>query len=548
MTEELKFELDIDQELSEIPPEYQDIFRQTIMQELAESEKDRTDTDILHYLRQRRDHFKRGGFIRPDGRPGLVTLDPETIYEQALPQLARNSLGKQDETAARKRTLIKLGAFVGLGLLLLILVFRGRAKRESEQELISNTPVATEVAEGDSLNEAPPLPEITDVEDSLQTIGNLGGALTIGRPSAIEITYGRSEETIALAIDPSKPTPKGELRFNESTMLSDNPVAVWLFGTVLNYAIGLPDSLVRNLETGDRLTISTDTGAALRFVVTESQQGTSYETGRILSQNRLGLTLFSLPAEAEDDVAYVFASYDFTGETGEAQPTYQLEEQISLTGGGSLAIEDVHIGHDISGNINVVVAGSATELPGEQTILLSLAAGGEQTATQQIVLNDSDDWQASFSLSDTPPGVPLLAELRLLPGNVLSEDSLVLVVLGEIPQLLEQVTFDFNAAWWDETQMQVIVTGALTNTGTTPVYLPPDFIQIPIEGGDAYESSAQVTPSLPRQVSPSLPFLINPGETVGITVTFLPPNSSIRLIVNADLWEITNIPLEMSAP
>ena len=544
----MNLELDIDQELSEIPPEYQDIFRQTIMQELAESEKDRTDTDILHYLRQRRDHFKRGGFIRPDGRPGSVTLNPETMYEQALPQLARNSLGKQDETAERKRTLIKLGAFVGLGLLLLIMVFRGRAERESEVELVADEPLATEVAEAEPINEAPPLPEITDVEDSLQTIGNLGGALTIGRPSAIEITYGRTEETIALAIDPSKATPKGELRFNESTMLSDNPVAVWLFGTVLNYAIGLPDSLVRNLETEDRLTISTDTGATLHFVVTESRQGASYEAGRILSQNRLGLTLFSLPAGAEDDVAYVFASYDFTDETGEDQPTYQLEEAMPLSGGGRLMIKAAHIGHDIDGNITVAIEGSATDIPGEQTLLLSLAAGSEQSATQQIVLNESQDWQAVFTLPNTITGLPLLAELRLLPGNVLPEDSLVIVALGEVPQLLEQVRFDLTTAWWEEARTQVIVTGVFTNTGTTSVYLSPDIIQIPTEGGDAYEPSGQVTPNLSWQVSPPLPFLINPGETVGITVTFLPQNPSLRFIINADLWEIANIPFEVAAP
>ena len=80
-------EINLDQELSEIPPEYQDAFRQTIEQELADTEQNRTDTDILTYMRQRRDDFKRGSFIRPDGRPGMVALNPETMYEQALPEL-----------------------------------------------------------------------------------------------------------------------------------------------------------------------------------------------------------------------------------------------------------------------------------------------------------------------------------------------------------------------------------------------------------------------------------------------------------------------------
>jgi hypothetical protein len=202
-----------------------------------------------------------------------------------------------------------------------------------------------------------PLPEISGVDDSLQTIGSLGGALTIGRPSAIELTYGRTEETIALAIDPSKPTPKGELRYNEATMLSDNPVAVWLFGTVLNYAIGIPDSMVRNLEPGDRIALGTDTGASLRFVVAETGQGANYEAGRLLSQNRLGLTLFALPAIAEDDVAFAFANYDVASEEGQGQVVYEVGEPFALSAGGDLQVSTVQFSHTADGSIRIVIEG-----------------------------------------------------------------------------------------------------------------------------------------------------------------------------------------------
>ena len=121
--------LDIQQELSEIPPEYQDAFRRAIGQELAETEQNRTDTDILAYLRRRRDDFKQGSFIRPDGRPGMVALSPEMMYEQALPQLVQSSLGEPDRTTERRRTLIKLGVFAGLAVLLFIVALRGRAQR-----------------------------------------------------------------------------------------------------------------------------------------------------------------------------------------------------------------------------------------------------------------------------------------------------------------------------------------------------------------------------------------------------------------------------------
>ncbi|WP_420640522.1 hypothetical protein [Candidatus Leptofilum sp.] len=529
-------ELDIEQELSEIPPEYQDAFRQAIERELAETEQNRTDTDILTYLRSRRDDFQRGGFIRPDGRPGLVALNPETMYEQALPQLAQSSLGEPDNTAERRRTLIKIGVFVGVALLLLVFALRGRAQRAGDSETVdAGTPVAEALVAAGTVTPTPPLPEITGVDDSLQTIGSLGGALTIGRPSAIEIRYDRSEETIALAIDPSKPTPKGEMRYNEATMLSDNPVAVWLFGTVLNYALGIPDSLVRNLEPGDRITLSTDTGAALHFVVAETGQGANYDAGRLLSQNRLGLTLFALPAVAEGDVAYAFANYDVASEEGQGQIVYEVGDSVAFRSGGELQVTAVQFDNTPDGRIRIVLEGDVHSLDSSQSIVLSLAATGEQTTAVPLEWAEDGTWQAEFTLPDTVSKQPLFAEFRALPGG-----NLAVVWLGEVPRLIEQLEIEITKAWWDAEREQAVIELSIFNAGEGAVYLGPEFIQIAewteasSEGGDAYEGTWQVTPRLP--------IVINPGETAGITVSFLPQFASMRLQIGADLWEVGGFP------
>jgi hypothetical protein len=518
-------ELDIEQELSEIPPEYQELFRQTIEQELAETEQNRTDSDILAYLRRRREDFKRGSFIRPDGRPGLVALNPEAMYEQALPELARNSLGEPDSTAERRRTLVKAGVFVAVALLFLFFVFRGRARRAGEEGSVAEeTPAAELSAEGTAVP-TPPLPEITGVDDSLQTIGSLGGALTIGRPSAIELTYGRTEETIALPIDPSKPTPKGEMRYNEATMLSDNPVAVWLFGTVLNYAIGVPESMARNLEPGDRIRLSTDTGASLRFVVAETQQGANYEAGRLLSQNRLGLTLFALPSVAEDDVSFVLANYDLDSEETTAPALYDLGERVPLADDARLQVTAVQFSDTADGDIRIVVGGIAQHIPGGRSILLSLAAGGEQTTAVPLTPGSGGVWQASLTLPDSIAGLPLMAEFRLLPDG-----RLAVVQLGDAPRLREQVEVEIAGAWRDAEQDQVVVELSVTNPGEGAVYLDAGFIQMIIEGGDADEMTGQMVPRLP--------LLLDPGETAVITVSFLPHIAPVQLQIDADLWEI----------
>ena len=348
--------------------------------------------------------------------------------------------------------------------------------------------------------------------------------------SAIELTYGRTEETIALAIDPSKSTPKGELRYNETTMLSDNPVAVWLFGTVLNYAIGIPDSMVRNLEPGDRVTLNTDTGASLHFVVAETGRGANYEAGRLLSQNRLGLTLFALPAAAEDDVSFAVANYDVASEEEQAQTVYETGERAPL-GGAELQVLATQFSHTEDGSIRIVVDGVIAGLAAEQAVMLSLASAKEQTTAVPLTPDESGAWRTLFILPGRVAGSPLFAEFRALPGGALS-----IVQLGEAPRLTDQLEVEIAGTWWDADREEAVVEISLHNPGVGAVYLDAEFIRFPTEGGDADEITGQITPRLPT--------LIPPGETRGITVSFLPQALSVQLQINVGLWEVSGFPTE----
>lgn len=535
-------EQNLAQELSRIPPEYEEMFRETIQRELAELTQNRTDTDILDYLRQRQEDFRCGSFIRPDGRTGVMTVKPEEKYGQALAQLAQASLGEGDDLAERRRTLIKVGVLLAVLLVVFLLAWRGRAQREAEklaaQETAGQTPVAAQadVDGAAPIQPTPALPEIASVDETLQTIGSLGGALTIGRPSAIELHYGRTGETIALAIDPSKPTPKGELRFNEVTMRSDNPVAIWVFGTVLNYGIGIPDSLVRNLAVGDQITLSTDTGAALSFVVAETRTGANYEAGRLLSQNRLGLTLFALPAQGAEEVALALANYDLSAATAAAAPVYAPGEEIPLTAGQGMTVTEVTFDHDAQGQLLVGIQGQGNVPAGAPTgesLLLSLVGPTEQTTAVALLPDADGRWAVTVPLATTMEGRPLWAELRRLPAGAVYR-----VGLGSVPRLGQQLMVAIQEAWWDETAGMVGVTAVLTHTGSGAVYLAPDFMQWTSEGGDAYGGSGQEDPRLPGQRN--WPQLIHPGETVGVTVTFFAEAPSGRLQIGADLWAVTD--------
>lgn len=527
-------DLDLMAELSQIPPEYQETFRQTIAQELAEAEQNQTDSDILHYLRQRREAFRRGGYIRPDGRPGLLELPPEALYEQALPALARQQRAAAHQPRWSRPTLVKMGLLVGAALLFLFLLLRGRAGQQ-EADAFTATPQSAAVAVL-TVTPTPPLPDIDGGAGALQTIGSLGGALTLGRPSLLQLHYAQSEETLALAIDPSQPTTRGELRYNAAVMASDNPVAVWLWGTVLNYALGVPDNLVRPLAAGDRLTLHTDTGAALSFVVSETGSGRYYDSGRLFSQNRLGLTLFALPATTADDVVYARARYDLSAETVPMISLYEVGESFPLGPDAAGQILVVRMSQEADGTIRIVITGtietttspSSTNNPDAN--LLSLYTTTEQTAAVPLEITATGAWEAISRLPAGAAGQPLWAELRAADTGDLAR-----VVLGNVPHPLDQLQVETTVAVWDVPTGTARLTLRLQNGGEGGIYLSPDFIQFPSsEGGDAYAVNGQVIPRLP--------LWLRAGETAGLTVTFRPLTSSVQVQIGADLWQVTGFP------
>jgi hypothetical protein len=518
-------QLNLTEELRAIPPDYQEMFRQTLEREMAETGCNETDGDILIYLRRRRDDFQRGGFIRPDGRPGVIAMAAADLYERALPQLAQGGLGQDDSLSGRRGALLKGGGLALLALLFLLLALRGRAAQEGGR-MAANEPVAEAAAAvlleaGQPTPTAPPPP--TGAEESLQTIGSLGGALTIGRPSALTIHYAASGETVALPIDPSRTTNRGELRYHEGTMRSDNPAAVWLFGSVLNYGLGVPQSVIGNLQIGDRLTARTDTGAALQFVVVELGTAAAHDAGRLLSQNRLGLTLFALPAAAVDDVAFALADYDLVSETVAAPPAAQMGEGAALGVSGVVTVTGTSYSHTRDGRLQINLTGAATGLTTAQSLLLTLAAPGEQTTATTLTVDEAGRWGASLVLSGDPMGQPLLAELRALPGG-----SLALVALGEAPDLRTQLTTTITSLAWTTDAERIVLTAEIANPGPGAVYLAADFIDL--IGGDAYESV--------ERVAPRLPLLLEAGGTVGATALFLPIDSSVQLQIGADLWRV----------
>lgn len=506
----------LETELAQIPAAYQKLFRETIEREIVEQGRDRTDSDKLAYLRKRQKDMKNGAYVTPDGEPGLVDVDPDTIYKNNLG--GATTYVDDAEQQERRQMVIKLGVVALVALLALLLWFRGRAARTAAAEaLVAAEAEAAATIESSADADAPPtatpeLPDVAAADNTLETIGNLGGKLTLGRPASLEIHYQQSEESVALAIDPSLITKQGELQFREGVMTSDNPVAVWVFGTVVNYAIGIPDAMIRNLSAGDRIILHTDTGDTLRFVVTAVFDGNNYDTSQRLSQDHTGLTLFSLPARQADQVGFALASYDISRETAQQMAAPVPPGEPVALGGYQLTVHDFTVDHTRDGDVSLVISGTLTGQDAINTVIVSLS--GHQNQTEALTLTPSADgeksWEITYQVPDNFLGGEILAEFRTLPGG-----DLAAVTLGRLPRLNDALQVQEITAQWDPEKGEGIVLIDLFNDSAGDVWLRPDFVDATLEGGAHDAIFYQLTPTLPVQLTP--------GETLGLNLAFPPP-------------------------
>lgn len=243
---------------------------------------------------------------------------------------------------------------------------------------------------------------------------------------------------------------------------------------MLNYALGIPDNLVRPLAIGDRLTLRTDTGAALSFIISEAGRAHYYDSGRLFSQNQLGLTLFALPAAAADDVAYARARYDFSAETASAASSYHVGESFPFGQDAVWQVLTVQSSQETEGRIRIVIKGeskNATLPLNTETSLLSLYTNTEQTAAIPLEIDAAGAWEAIFRFPTTAAGQPLWVELRTTASGDLAR-----VALGDIPHPLDHLQIETPVAVWDAPTGTALLFFHLHNVGEGGIYLTPDFI------------------------------------------------------------------------
>jgi hypothetical protein len=388
---------------------------------------------------------------------------------------------------------------------------RNRAKAaELPESDLTQTPTAVITDTGIVATPTADLPAMADGSSSLRAIGSLGAKLTIGRPAALELHFQETEEVVALAVDPARLSKRGELPFDDETMASADPVTVWIHGTVLNYAMGIPTKLSKSLQAGDRIILSTDIGQEMRFVVMETRVGNTYDAPRYLSQDRVGMTLFSLPAPAEDGVTFILANYDTSTEDTQTFAQSDSGEAVSLTDNIVVSVSpDVIVNHTSDGLVSILVSGTITQEIGSLdhlSLSLSSAAGGQTPSSNLSHINNR--WTAEFLVTDSFLAADMFVQIRAIPANALQT-----VHLGRLTAPQEQLQVMFSEAYWQPDSGQAILTVQVTNNGPAVVRLDPTYFSL--QGGDVQQTI---------QTQPSLPVLLDSQEALFLELSFLAPD------------------------
>lgn len=493
--------------LRDIPVEYQTEVNALIDRQITETNCT-TDNDILAYLKALQADFEKGYYITPNGNMALLDIEnPDELYADGGVDSLTLESDAENAATERKQNILKAA---GIGILVtgfIIFLVVGRNSRNNTDELAIEEVMA--VAEDDSgrpsfVPTAAPLQEIENQDEALETIGSLGGALTLGRPASLEIHYKATEEVVAFPIDPALVPPQGGLPFNEQRMASENPVAVWVLGTVLNYNIGIPDLYARNILPHDELVINTDTGSSLRFVVYATFDGNNYDPARQLAQDKVGVTLFSLPAPADNQVRFIAANYDITAEDTAVYDTLTQDDTIQFIDGMVLEITAVNYDHTQNGDVKIVIEGEVEQDKG--AFLLALSSNDAQTESIVPSVHDENRWTAEFFVPDSFTGGAVSAEIRAIPSN-----QLLFVDLGTFARLDSQLQIALNSAYWIEDTQTVVINLTIENGGEHRVRVGTAYFKL--TGGDQ-------TQRREIQTIANLPLMLDANETDEITLTF----------------------------
>lgn len=288
-----------------------------------------------------------------------------------------------------------------------------------------------------------------------------------------------------------------------------NSIAVWLYGTVINYVIGLPyasttESVLAGLTSADRIMLTLDNGSVLAFGTPQVQR---IDAGDLspMAQSQPGLTVMMLESEQATRLI-VQARY---------LPEESVFSQDQRVDGLKIEILETHVEEDAA-TLYFIIEYQVTN---ENTTEMNAAFFDmvlEDNAGQRYTLDPTaTDWGEYGALTrilasgETAAGSAGYTVPRTMPSPVtwifrsdtLSANSTQFALTYEPPQPGPAIPdVELTDVFDDVTRNVIVINGTIYNDGESPLSVTLDNIKFTYNGSAGTLQAS--TPLLPWNVQP----------------------------------------------
>lgn len=406
---------------------------------------------------------------------------------------------------------------------------------------------------GDLAGDPTPFPSPVSVGTEDVIIGGISGStaisLSLNAPTSLRV--GGEQFTV-------RPEPVEEDGTWEPE-LGEGRSALWVYGTLINYVIGLPDNednraLLENLAAGAEIQLTMRDNTQYTFAVTNREYVSRNRTD-VFEQSMPGITLILLRARGDERLVvqgdYVVDT-SLSAENGNAGNEVALGEtaqldQMRLTVTGATSIFDRP---EAPPGFAFFVADLQAENVGTAPIDLNrLRFVLQDNLGNQYALN-SQATQLGLGSSAPPAGTLAAGQSRQMsiayqiPAG-LASPTLTLIISREggtgqiqvtIPftggqeETAQAATVNLQSAQVSEDGTGLILMGQISNNSSQPLAVNESNVSLTSNG----------TVHLILSTNPALPWIVPAGQTIPFSLTFQRPASGEAI------FTILNRPFQLS--
>lgn len=287
-------------------------------------------------------------------------------------------------------------------------------------------------------------------------------------------------------------------------------IAVWLYGTVINYVVGMPyapttESVLAGLTSADRIMLTLDNGSMLAFGTPQVQR---IDVGDLspMAQNKPGLTMMMLDSEQATRLV-VQARY---------LPEESIFSQDQRVDGLKVEILETRVANEDAAMIHFIVEYQVTNESDKEMNTAFFDMVLEDNAGQRYTLDPTATNSGQYgpltrilAYGETATGSAGYAVPRNMPSPVtwilrsdtLSANSTQFALTYEAPQPGPAVPdVQLSDVFDDRTRNVIVINGTLYNDGESPLIVTLDNIKFTYSGGvGALQAS---NPLLPWNIGP----------------------------------------------